>query len=107
MSLLTGLTIRGRCLIAAGLSASVCAIILGQRDLLRVGCLLAAISIAAAWVMRRARTSVETSRRLDTNRATVGGAPVSVFLTIRNSGTLPVGDVMVEDLVPDIRTGGT
>ena len=39
---LAGLTTRGRSFLAAGLAAAVCAYVLGQPDLLRVGMLLAA-----------------------------------------------------------------
>ena len=40
---LAGLTTRGRSFLAAGIAAAVCAYVLGQSDLLRVGLLLAVV----------------------------------------------------------------
>lgn len=40
---LSGLTTRGRSFLAAGIAAAVCAYVLGQSDLLRVGLLLGAL----------------------------------------------------------------
>ena len=37
---LSGLTTRGRCLLAAGVAAALCGVVLGERDLLRVAVLL-------------------------------------------------------------------
>ena len=42
---LAGLTTRGRSFLAAGVAAAVCAYVLGQSDLLRVGLLLAVLPL--------------------------------------------------------------
>ena len=47
---LAGLTTRGRSFLAAGIAAAVCAYVLGQPDLLRVGLLLAALPLICAAV---------------------------------------------------------
>ena len=52
-----GLTTRGRCLLAGGLAAIVCAFVLDERDLLRVGIFAALLPIAGmlAGMARRVR----------------------------------------------------
>lgn len=61
---LAGLTTRGRSFLAAGLAAAVCAYVLGQGDLLRVGLLLAVLPLICATVLYRTRYRVAGSRRL-------------------------------------------
>jgi len=46
----SGLTTRGRCLIAAGVACAACAVVLDERDLLRIGALLIALPILSALV---------------------------------------------------------
>ncbi len=52
---LAGLTVRGRAFLAAGVTAIVCAIILGQPALTRVGVLVAALPLVTAAVIGRSR----------------------------------------------------
>ena len=52
---LSGLTTRGRCLLAAGAAASLCGVALGERDLLRVAVFLVALPLVAAAVVARTR----------------------------------------------------
>ncbi|BFO20752.1 hypothetical protein SHKM778_71400 [Streptomyces sp. KM77-8] len=61
---LAGLTTRGRSFLAAGVAAAVCAYVLGQSDLLRVGLLLAVLPLVCAAVLYRTRYRVAGSRRL-------------------------------------------
>lgn len=61
---LAGLTTRGRSFLAAGAAAAVCAYVLGQSDLLRVGLLLAVLPLVCASVLHRTRHRVAGSRRL-------------------------------------------
>ncbi len=61
---LPGLTTRGRSLLAAGIAAVICAYVLGQSDLLRVGLLLAALPLVCATVLYRTRYRVAGSRGL-------------------------------------------
>lgn len=61
---LAGLTTRGRSFLAAGIAAGICAYVLGQSDLLRVGLLLAALPLVCAGVLYRTRYRVAGSRKL-------------------------------------------
>ncbi|SOD87198.1 hypothetical protein SAMN06272765_4681 [Streptomyces sp. Ag109_G2-15] len=61
---LAGLTTRGRSFLAAGIAAAICAYVLGQSDLLRVGLLLAVLPLLCATVLYRTRYRVAGSRRL-------------------------------------------
>ena len=45
---LSGLTVRGRAFLAAGITAIVCAVVLGQHALTRVGVLVAALPLVTA-----------------------------------------------------------
>ena len=60
---LSTLTTRGRAFLSAGITASLCALILGQRDLLRVGLLLIALPVVTAWLAHRARYLLSCSPR--------------------------------------------
>ncbi|MFD9607587.1 DUF58 domain-containing protein, partial [Streptomyces sp. NPDC059970] len=55
---LSGLTTRGRSFLAAGIAAAICAYVLGQADLLRVGLLLAALPLVCVVVLVRTRYRV-------------------------------------------------
>ncbi|MFF1968430.1 DUF58 domain-containing protein, partial [Streptomyces sp. NPDC058232] len=55
---LGGLTTRGRSFLAAGIAAAVCAYVLGQGDLLRVGLLLATLPLVCVAVLFRTRYRV-------------------------------------------------
>ena len=50
---LSGLTVRGRAFVAAGITAIVCAIVLGQTSLSRVGVLVLALPLVSALCRRR------------------------------------------------------
>lgn len=65
---LAGLTTRGRSFLAAGVAAAICAYVLGQGDLLRVGLLLAVLPLVCATVLQRTRYRVSGSRRLSPGR---------------------------------------
>ncbi|HEY4993295.1 MAG TPA: hypothetical protein VII33_14570, partial [Nakamurella sp.] len=65
-----GLTTRGRCLLAGGLAAAVCSLVLDERDLLRVGVFAALLPVIAmlAGSVRRPRLAAAhlvTPARLD------------------------------------------
>ncbi|MEU3598123.1 DUF58 domain-containing protein [Streptomyces sp. NPDC006798] len=96
---LSGLTTRGRSFVAAGLAAGVCAYVLGQEDLLRVGLLLAVLPLIAAAVLYRTRYRVAGSRRLSPSRV-VAGEEARVQLRMENVSRLPTGLLMLQDHVP-------
>ncbi|MFJ4622677.1 DUF58 domain-containing protein [Streptomyces sp. NPDC088812] len=96
---LAGLTTRGRSFLAAGIAAAVCAYVLGQPDLLRVGLLLAALPLVCAAVVYRTRYRVSGSRRLAPARVPAG-SEARVHLRMDNVSRLPTGLLMLQDRVP-------
>ncbi|MFJ2777832.1 MULTISPECIES: DUF58 domain-containing protein [unclassified Kitasatospora] len=96
---LRGLTTRGRSFLAAGLTAVVCAYLLDQDALLRVGVLLAALPLAAALLLASTRYRVASGRRLSPRRATAG-QEARVHLRVDNVSRVPTGLLLLEDKVP-------
>lgn len=96
---LHGLTTRGRAFCAAGIALVLCALILGQRDLLRVAVLLLALPLVAAIVLARARVNLQMRRDLTSHRVTAGGL-AHMTLWLRNTGRLPTGVLLGEDTLP-------
>ncbi|MBM7171364.1 DUF58 domain-containing protein [Streptomyces sp. G44] len=96
---LAGLTTRGRSFLAAGIAAAICAYVLGQSDLLRVGLLLAVLPLVCAVVLFRTRYRVAGSRRLSPARVPAG-AEARVHLRMDNVSRLPTGLLMLQDRVP-------
>ena len=85
--LLTGplrsLTVRGRAVLAAGISAVVCALGLGQSDLLRVGVLLVVLPIVCSVMLSRRHFRVSCTRTLLPHRIEAGQA-ARVHLELAN-----------------------
>ncbi|WP_432072509.1 DUF58 domain-containing protein [Streptomyces wuyuanensis] len=98
-SALGGLTTRGRSFLAAGVAAAVCAVVLGQSDLLRVGLLLAVLPLICVAVLYRTRYRVAGSRRLFPSRVPAG-SEARVHLRLDNVSRLPTGLLMLQDHVP-------
>ncbi|MDG5802668.1 DUF58 domain-containing protein [Streptomyces ossamyceticus] len=96
---LAGLTTRGRSFLAAGVAAAICAYVLGQSDLLRVGLLLAVLPLVCATVLYRTRYRVAGSRRLSPARVPAG-SEARVHLRMDNVSRLPTGLLMLQDRVP-------
>lgn len=96
---LSALTTRGRCLLAAGVAAALCALLLGERDLLRVACLLAALPLIAAFAVARTRFRLTCVRALRPARVPAG-RPTEISLTLRNISLLPSGLLLLEDELP-------
>ncbi|GAA3237871.1 DUF58 domain-containing protein [Streptomyces thermocoprophilus] len=96
---LAGLTTRGRSFFAAGIAAAICAYVLGQEDLLRVGLLLAALPLVCAAVLYRTRYRVAASRRLSPGRVPAS-SEARVHLRMDNVSRLPTGLLMLQDRVP-------
>ncbi|GAA2491857.1 DUF58 domain-containing protein [Streptomyces gobitricini] len=94
-----GLTTRGRSFLAAGVAAAVCAYVLGQGDLLRVGLLLAVLPLVCVLVLYRTRHQVAGSRRLSPRRVPAE-AEARVHLRMENVSRLPTGLLMLQDHVP-------
>ncbi|MFF4485690.1 DUF58 domain-containing protein [Streptomyces sp. NPDC001544] len=96
---LGGLTTRGRSFLAAGVAAAICAYVLGQSELLRVGLLLAVLPLICATVLYRTRYRVAGSRRLSPSRVPAGSES-RVHLRMDNVSRLPTGLLMLQDRVP-------
>ncbi|WP_320773862.1 DUF58 domain-containing protein [Streptomyces sp. CRN 30] len=96
---LGGLTTRGRSFLAAGIAAAICAYVLGQSDLLRVGLLLAVLPLVCSAVLYRTRYRVAGGRRLTPARVPAAGE-ARVHLRVENVSRLPTGLLMLQDRVP-------
>ncbi|HEY5880421.1 MAG TPA: DUF58 domain-containing protein [Nakamurella sp.] len=104
---LRGLTTRGRCLLAGGIAAAICALLLDERDLLRVGIFAVVLPILAtmAGAMRSVRLTADhrvTPARL------VPGSQGRVQLTITNTGStrtsvLEIAEPATADLTSGLR----
>lgn len=96
---LRGLTPRGRAFLAAALAAAGSAIILGERDLMRVAVLLTALPLLAAVYVARSRYRLSCSRTLSPARIPVG-AQARVQLRLHNLSRLITGTLLLEDRLP-------
>lgn len=96
---LRGLTIRGRSFLAAAAAAALSALILGEKDLLRVAVLLAVLPLLAAFYVGRSRYKLACSRTLDPHRVPAGGG-ARIVLRLQNLSRLPTGTLLLEDRLP-------
>jgi uncharacterized protein (DUF58 family) len=96
----TGFTTRASCLLAAGVTAVLCGVLLGEVDLVRAGVLAAAVPFAAAFVVHRSRVRVANRRSVEPAWVSAGES-VTIHLTITNRSVLPTGSLMLEDQLPD------
>ena len=96
---LAGLTVRGRAFLAAGLTAVVCAIALGEDSLVRVGVLIAALPLITAAFIARSRYRLALVRTV-TPQLVAAGQPALVRLSLTNEGRTPSGLLLLEDQVP-------
>lgn len=95
---LTGLSTRGRCLLAGGLATAVCGALLDERDLLRIGAFVALLPVLAMLFAIQVRRSMHVDRELDPPRLAVG-SDATVELALR--GPALVGSLRMVDAVPD------
>jgi uncharacterized protein (DUF58 family) len=100
----TGFTTRASCLLAAGLTAVLCGLLLGEVDLVRAGVLAAAIPVVAGLVVHRAQVRIANRRSAEPAHAYAGEA-VTVHLVISNRSVLRTGTLMLEDQLPDRLVG--
>jgi uncharacterized protein (DUF58 family) len=96
---LGALTTRGRAFLASGVTTIVCAILLGQGDLVRVGVLLAALPLVTVAMVARARFHLVCTRSIHPARVPAGST-ANVTLRLQNAGRVPTGVLMLEDQVP-------
>lgn len=100
----SGFTTRASCLLAAGLTAVLCGLLLGDVDLVRAGVLAAAVPCVAALVVQRSRVRIANRRTVEPAKASAGEA-VTVHLVITNRSLLRTGTLMLEDQLPDRLVG--
>ncbi|MEI7058040.1 DUF58 domain-containing protein [Nocardioides sp. CCNWLW239] len=96
---LSGLTVRGRTFLAAGITAIVCGILLDQSTLSRIGMLLVALPLVTAVVAAWGRYRLALVRRIEPH-LTEAGQPAKVELTLANEGRIPTGTLLLEETVP-------
>ena len=96
---LRGLTTRGRSFLAAAAAAGLSALVLGERDLLRVAVLLATLPLLAAAYVGQTRYRLSCTRTVEPGRVPVG-SPARVMLRLSNLSRLPTGTLLLEDRLP-------
>jgi hypothetical protein len=93
-----GFTLRGRSFIAAGLTAVLCGIVLGERDLVRIGVLAAVLPLVAALWIARSGNRLGLARTLGAAQVEVGQRTV-VHLELTNVGPT-TGVLLIEEQIP-------
>src|SRR5262245_44672360 len=93
------LTTRGRSFLAAAAAAGTSALLLGERDLLRVAVLLALLPLLAAAYVGQTRYRLSCTRSVEPARVPVG-IPARVMLRLSNLSRLPTGTMLLEDRLP-------
>jgi uncharacterized protein (DUF58 family) len=96
---LSGLTTRGRCLLAAGVAAALCSFVLNERDLLRVAAFVIALPLLSAALAASARVGLSARRHLLPGRVPAGD-DADVVLEVHAHGSVPAGGLLLEDGVP-------
>lgn len=96
---LSALTTRGRAFAAAGIASALSAIVVGQKDLLRVALLLLVLPVLTVMLAHRARYLLTCSRRVHPTRVQAG-EPAVVELRLENPGRAPSGLMLLEDTIP-------
>lgn len=99
-----GFTTRASCLVAAGITAILCGLVLGEVDLVRAGVLAAAVPCVAALVVQRSRVRIANRRSVEPTKAAAGDS-VTIHLVITNKSVLRTGTLMLEDQLPDRLVG--
>ncbi|GAB3542887.1 DUF58 domain-containing protein [Actinopolyspora lacussalsi] len=102
--MLSGLTIRGRCLLAAAVASAICSLVLDERDLLRVAVFLAALPLLAAAFAARDGRRLTARRELKPWRTEVD-TPTTVRLWLSSRSGMPVGATELTDSVPSTLGG--
>ena len=91
---LSGLTVRGRAFVAAGVTAILWAVLLGQDALTRVGVLVLALPLVTAYVLGRSRYRLALVRTLSP-QIVAAGQPARLNLTLTNEGKTPSGALLL------------
>jgi uncharacterized protein (DUF58 family) len=97
--LFSSLTTRGRSFLSAGVAMAVCAVIVGEDPLLRIGILLVALPLVTTLIATRTRYLLSCYREVSPARVATD-APATVKIRLENPGRVPTGLVLLEDQVP-------
>jgi hypothetical protein len=95
---LHGFTLRGRSFVAAGLTAVLCGMVLGERDLTRIGMLVTLLPVVAALWVARSGNRLGLARTLGAAQVEVGQRAV-VHLELTNVGPT-TGVLLIEEQIP-------
>lgn len=93
------LTTRGKCFVAAGITATLCGLAIPEPDLVRVGALLMILPLLSALAASRARYRLSCARTIVPRRVAAGN-PVMVTLRLTNVSRLRTGLLLAEDTLP-------
>ena len=93
------LTVRGRMFLLAGVVVVLVAMSAGQRDVMRIGLLLAVLPIIAAILVSRARLRMSCERAVEPAQVPLG-SPMKGHIVLAQEGRLPAGMLLLEDAVP-------
>jgi hypothetical protein len=100
---LAGLTTRGRCLLATGVAAALCAVLLNERDLLRVAAFAIMLPLLASVIVGYTRIRLRAEQELLPSRIAVSG-DCQMRLALHGTGALS-GRVLLEDVMPQALGG--
>ena len=93
------LTARGRIFLIAGIAVVLVAMVAGQRDVMRLGLLLAALPVIAAILVSRARLRMSCERMIEPAQVPLG-SPMKGQIILGQDGRLPAAILLLEDVVP-------
>jgi len=96
---LSALTVRGRAFLAAGVTTTVCAIVVGHQPLVRIGILITVLPLLAALWIGRSRYRLALVRSVSPHLV-AAGQPAHVQLTLTNESRTPTGVLLLEDHLP-------
>ncbi len=93
------LTLRGKAMLFAGIVVTLVAMSAGQRDVMRIGLLLALLPLVAGVLVSRARLKMSCERSVEPAEVPLG-SPMRGQIVIGQDGRLPAGILLCEDTVP-------
>jgi uncharacterized protein (DUF58 family) len=93
------LTHRGRVFLVVGVLVVLIAMSGGQRDVMRIGLLLAVMPIIAGILVARARLRMSCERAVEPAQVPLG-SPMKGQIVLAQEGRLPAGMLLLEDAVP-------
>jgi len=93
------LTARGRIFLIAGIVVVLVAMVAGQRDVMRLGLLLAALPVIAVILVSRARLRMSCERMIEPAQVPLG-SPMKGQIILGQDGRLPAAILLLEDVVP-------